>query len=142
MSTRCNIGILENNGTVTYIYCHHGGEPNDVGRLLLKHYNTEEKLRELISLGAISTLGPEIGEKHLLRPGENGNNWGITNAYHRDREEDWETHKPGTYKTENEYWEEKWAKYDYLYLMKKGTWMYSDPDNYPEQEIRQLSDVA
>lgn len=64
MSTRSNIAILNTNGTVEEIYCHNDGNPAGVGKILLEHYNTEPKVRELIALGDISILGEVIGEKH------------------------------------------------------------------------------
>jgi hypothetical protein len=36
------------------------------GQLLLKHYSDPFKLRDLIDLGDLSSLKPEIGEKHAF----------------------------------------------------------------------------
>lgn len=57
MSTRCLIGIKEND-KVRYIYCHndgyiHGG----VGETLAMHYKTVEAVNELMKLGDLSKLG-------------------------------------------------------------------------------------
>jgi len=56
MSTSCRIGIENNDGTVTSIYCHHDGYPSYVGQVLKEHYSNEEKLRELISYGDTSAI--------------------------------------------------------------------------------------
>lgn len=64
MSTRSNIGIINADGSVTTVYCHSDGYPSGVGKTLREHYNTEEKVRELLSLGDLSVLGEVIGEKH------------------------------------------------------------------------------
>ena len=63
MSTRSRIGIMNDNGTVTSIYCHYDGYPSHNGEILVQYYNTEEKIRELMNLGDISVLGPVIGVK-------------------------------------------------------------------------------
>jgi len=64
MSTRSRIGIVNKDGTVRSIYCHFDGYPEGVGETLRKHYNTPEKINELLDLGDISTLG-EFYEKDL-----------------------------------------------------------------------------
>jgi len=83
MGTRSNIGILEPNGSVTYIYCHWDGYVSHHGPILRDHYTTEEKVRALIALGSISSLGEELGEKHDF----SGSHDGVCNVYGRDRGE-------------------------------------------------------
>ena len=63
MATRSNIGILNEDGTVTYIYCHWDGYIEHNGKILSEHYTTEGKVRMMIGLGALSVLGENIGEK-------------------------------------------------------------------------------
>lgn len=61
MSTRCRIGILNKDGTVESIYCHHDGYLiGGVGEMLYMHYNTEEKVRELMKLGDMSSLDADL----------------------------------------------------------------------------------
>lgn len=62
MATRSLIGLQEKDGTIKYVYCHWDGYLEGVGAMLLKHYNTESKLRELLSRGDISTLGETIAD--------------------------------------------------------------------------------
>ena len=57
MSTRSNIGILNNDGSISYVYCHFDGYPSNVGAILLQKYDTAEKVRALIAQGNISSLG-------------------------------------------------------------------------------------
>lgn len=64
MGTRSQIGIENADGTVTGIYCHWDGYPSHNGRMLVEHYATEDRVRELMTLGDISSLNEEIGEKH------------------------------------------------------------------------------
>lgn len=64
MATRSRIGILNKDDSVDSIYCHWDGYPENNGRILVTHYTDEAKVRELIALGSLSSLGAEIGEKH------------------------------------------------------------------------------
>ena len=64
MSTRSFIGILNENQTVDFIYCHFDGYLEHNGKILKEHWNTEGKIRELLKLGDLQSLGTEIGEKH------------------------------------------------------------------------------
>lgn len=62
MSTRSTIGILNSNDTVTRIYCHFDGYLEGVGQTLKDHFNTEEKVRELLSMGDASSICGTIKE--------------------------------------------------------------------------------
>lgn len=64
MATRSRIGIAREDGKIESIYCHWDGYPTGNGKILLEHYQDEEKVNELIGLGDLSILGPEIGEQH------------------------------------------------------------------------------
>lgn len=68
MATRSTIAIRNTNGTVTAVYAHWDGYLSHNGAILQEHYNTEEKIRELIGYGDISSLGAEIGEQHSFDP--------------------------------------------------------------------------
>ena len=96
MATRSRIGIDEGDGCAVSIYCHWDGYPAHVGRILLDHYTEESKVRELLDLGDLSILGPEIGEAHDFDT--HGTRWDGANrietestpwclAYGRDRGE-------------------------------------------------------
>ena len=87
MATRSTIGIVGGNK----IYCHWDGYTENNGRILLEHYNTTEKVRELLSLGSLSILGerttPTEGSGHSFESPEEG----VCVAYHRDRGEELRT---------------------------------------------------
>jgi len=85
MATRSRIGMELENGTIKSIYCHWDGYPSHNGRILLDHYQDAEKVKELIELGDISSLGNEVSTDapHSF---ENPCD-GVTVAYHRDRGE-------------------------------------------------------
>ena len=60
MSTRSNIAILNNDGTVTAIYCHFDGYLEHNGLILSKYYSELQKARALINGGDLSVLTPNI----------------------------------------------------------------------------------
>jgi hypothetical protein len=87
MSTRARVGIENADGTITSIYTHYDGYPEHHAPILLENYATEESLRALLALGDLSSLGPELGEKHDFdEPHDVHPNW--SKAYDRDRGED------------------------------------------------------
>lgn len=64
MATRSSIAVLNDDGTVTAIYCHWDGYIEHNGRVLINHWNSNELVVELITLGDLSSLGNELGVKH------------------------------------------------------------------------------
>ena len=64
MATRSTIALEFADGTVQQVYCHWDGYLDNNGTILLNNYSDPFKLRELIDLGDISSLGPNIGEAH------------------------------------------------------------------------------
>lgn len=65
MATRSTIGIIDNRTSiVTSIYCHWDGYPENNGSILVEHWSDPAKIQQLMELGALSTLGKDIGEKH------------------------------------------------------------------------------
>ena len=64
MATRSTIALEFADGTVQQVYCHWDGYLDNNGQLLLKHYTDPFKVRDLIDLGDLSSLKPEIGEAH------------------------------------------------------------------------------
>lgn len=56
MSTRSRIGLELSDGSVISSYCHWDGYPEYNGRILRTHYNTREKVEELIDFGDCSSI--------------------------------------------------------------------------------------
>jgi hypothetical protein len=106
MATRSRIGIENEDGSVSSVYCHWDGYPSNNGKILVDHYTDREKVKELIALGSISSLKenvappalpPDIIGIRMLKefkvlpksdhtfdtPQDD-----VTIAYHRDRGED------------------------------------------------------
>ena len=96
MGTRSTIALEFADGTVQQVYCHWDGYLEHNGKILRDHYINPFILRDLIDLGAVSSLAPTVGTKHDFSrldsqmPAEKydllyGN---MTTFYARDRGED------------------------------------------------------
>ncbi len=84
MSTKSTIWMKEGNKWAG-IYCGYDGYLSGVGQILRKYYTSNSKVEDLISLGDIVHLEPEIGSKHDC----DDNDSGFVTAYNRDCEEYW-----------------------------------------------------
>jgi hypothetical protein len=102
MATRSNIGILNQDGTVNYIYCHYDGYIDYNGKTLNEHYTTEDKVRELIDLGNLSALMYSIED---------------CVAYHRDKGETKREARTCSYV---DYTKEYFEEYVYLFTPGHG----------------------
>lgn len=61
MATRSRIAFEENN-EIKSIYCHWDGYLSNNGKILFENYQTLDKVKELISLGELSSLKETIEE--------------------------------------------------------------------------------
>jgi hypothetical protein len=66
MGTRSTIALEFADGTVQQVYCHWDGYLEHNGKILFENYSNPFKLRDLIDLGDLSSLRPEVGEKHAF----------------------------------------------------------------------------
>jgi hypothetical protein len=95
MATRGTIALEFADGSVQMVYSHWDNYLAHNGRILKEHYSDPFKLAQLIELGSISSLAPEIGTNH---PFGNPHRWGtpefqafndqyggMTTFYGRDR---------------------------------------------------------
>ena len=64
MATRSTIALEYADGTVDQVYCHWDGYLDNNGRILFEDYQDPFKVQRLMDLGDISSLGPNIGDKH------------------------------------------------------------------------------
>ena len=130
MATRSNIGIVNEDGSITGIYCHFDGYPEYVGKMLLNHYNNDDIVNGLMNLGDLSILSESLysttginlysdNNRHTF----NNPQKGVCVAYGRDRGEtgsDSRTFEDlGEFENRASY---NWA--DYQYLFDNGKWMY------------------
>jgi len=113
---------------VRAVYCHWDGYLEHNGAILHKHYAASSKVNNLIALGDISSLRPEIGEKHAFSRLETpmddeaydklyGN---MTTFYTRDRGEDTPFKVFPTLKKAEDYFEGSWCEYLYVFKYKKS----------------------
>ena len=141
MGTRSMIAIQNPySRDVRAVYCHWDGYLEHNGSLLQKHYSQSPKVNNLIALGDISSLRPEIGEKHAFSRLETpmddeaydklyGN---MTTFYTRDRGEDTPFKVFPTLKKAEDYFEGSWCEYLYVFKYKKsddyqsGEWHYKN----------------
>jgi hypothetical protein len=121
---------------VRAVYCHWDGYLEHNGAILQKHYSNSPKVNNLIALGDISSLRPEIGEKHAFSRLETpmdeeaynklyGN---MTTFYTRDRGEDTPFKVFPTLAKAEDYY--TWSEYFYCFKYSKaddyqtGEWHY------------------
>lgn len=138
MATRSTIALLRDNGEVVKVYCHWDGYLEHNGELLVKYYDTPEKIEALLAHGSISSLGTCVGEKHpfdtydksklsaedlALAERAEAESW--TLYYGRDRGETGTEAK--VYKDLGEY-EAKAQFEEYNYCFIYGTWYYQSYD--------------
>src|SRR5208283_2906384 len=85
MSTRSRIAIMNDDKTIKSVYCHSDGYLSWNGKILLQHYQDEDKIKALINLGDLSSLSESIE----CPKGHSFDNRveGYTIAYMRDRGE-------------------------------------------------------
>lgn len=115
MATSSHIAIKTDTGYEA-IYCHFDGYPDYMLPLLKRYYNTEETVKELISLGDASYLQPRLkplGDKHSFADPEPE----VSVFYHRDRGEDWFHNKPKHYSLV-----ELLHRDYYVYVFEDGHW--------------------
>jgi hypothetical protein len=142
MGTRSLIAVVHGNNYKT-VYCHWDGYLSHNGRILQEHYDSA-KANNLVALGNISSLQPNIGEKHPFSKFDTdmpdqefeekyGN---MCTFYGRDRDEPYQEFKTYTSKEELvESFNNVWA--EFCYIMKDGVWYMFDQDN---TELRLLSE--
>jgi len=68
MATRGRIGLELADGSILSIYSHYDNYPEFVGLKLVEHFNTKEKVQELVDLGDISCLWTNAGWNNETLP--------------------------------------------------------------------------
>ena len=119
MATRSNIGIVNEDGSITGIYCHFDGYPEYVGKMLLNHYNNDDIVNGLMNLGDLSILSENMNP--TVPHSFNNPQKGVCVAYGRDRGEGGTNSR--TFEDLGEY-EHFGSGVDYQYLFEDGKWMY------------------
>ena len=149
MSTRCRIGIKNQDETITSIYCHYDGYPEHVGKILVENYKDETKIRKLMELGDISSLGTE--------PVANPRAWEIFNQKDFSKYSEWfkKVHPDNmcdTYKTRGEkgcdaITSETLADYykltddcsgEYVYLFEDNSWYVTESEKIKPELVTKV----
>ena len=68
MATRSRIGLQLSDDSIVSVYCHYDGYPAHNGRILCTHYDTIEKVRELIDGGDMSCARTNAGWNNETLP--------------------------------------------------------------------------
>ena len=120
MGTRSTIALEYADGTVGQVYCHWDGYLEHNGMILYKHYSDPFKLRELMDLGDLSSLGERIGSQHAFDKAPEGE----CTFYKRDRKENGVSQK--MYDNFADYVENhQYEEYEYI-LRQDGVWYVGD----------------
>lgn len=146
MPTGCAIGLKGRTGTVMAIRCHFEGYPSGVGRCLYRSYAIEERVRALIELGEIFSIGSYLSKDELP---QDANPDDFVNAYSSDQNND--ISHIVVYPNKKRYTESALDELnaDYLYLFEDGRWMiycgleWNSPSDWHElKDILKRDDVG
>jgi hypothetical protein len=87
MGTPALIGMQNPDGTIIFTSVNYDGHVRTVGRILHQHYQSIDKVEQLIGMGDVSVLGHEIGVKHNFNDRARASNGDslYTTFYGRDR---------------------------------------------------------
>jgi len=127
MGTRSRIGVMHGDN-VKSVYCHWDGYLEHNGEILQKHFDSV-KANQLVALGDLSSLRPEIGTEHAfgyhgtdISAEEYEEKYGeMCTFYGRDRGEENTGYKVHTtFEDFVECVEGSWC--EWYYIMKDGVW--------------------
>ena len=137
MATRSYISKELDDGKIKLIYCHSDGYLTHNGALLIDHFSDDEKLDELLALGDISFLAPNI------HPTKNNHNFdfskreeGVVVAYARDRGDEGMDARIISMEEVDDFFEESWANYFYIFTKDKE-WKFFNCSN---KNLRSVSE--
>jgi hypothetical protein len=135
MATRSTIALEFADGTIGQVYCHWDGYLAHNGKMLMEYYSNPFILRDLIDLGSLSSLRPQIGTKHPfsmfeanMTQDEYANLYrDMCTFYERDRGEG---SADATYFKDYEHFLVDGQEEEYDYILRnvngKATWFVSD----------------
>ena len=125
MGTRSNIGIVNEDDSITAIYCHWDGFLSYNGKMLLQHYTSTNIVNQLMLLGDLSSLNeklyPDDSKPHTFQNQQED----VCVAYGRERNESDVDCK--IFKDIGDF--ERFAgnsDAEYQYLFNSGKWTYRE----------------
>jgi hypothetical protein len=144
MATRSAIGI-KHGDRIKAVYCHYDGYLEQAGRALYTHYQSSVKVNKLISMGDMSGIGADVGEKHAFNDRSEYLADGIATQctfYGRDRGEEGTEHK--SFATEADFIDYyNGSGCEFYYLYDHGVWYYSiGKDFAPLHESNKVKELT
>lgn len=139
MSTRGRIAFQISKNEIVSIYVHFDAYPAGVGKTLLEHWNTPERVNALMALGDLSSLGSELGDKHDFAKHDHRSSSCL--AYGRDRGE--QNVSSVVCKTRAELVElakECWG--EFVYVFDGTSWSYTPVNGSKRTNFRKLTQKA
>ena len=147
MGTRSRIGVMHGDN-VKSVYCHWDGYLEHNGAILQEHYDSV-KANQLVALGDLSSLKPEIGIQHAF--GYHGTEisaedyetqfGNMCTFYGRDRGEtgtEWKTHTNFV----DFFAEVEGSWCEWYYIMRDGVWYVGNIYDKDEQFYKKLVPLA
>ena len=132
MSTRSRIGIELPNGSVLSAYHHWDGYPEWLGRILNTHYNTKEKVAELIDGGDMSSCWTnerwtnDLLDRHKEEYGP---------QYYSQRGED---SPPRLDSNLEEYFSDN---EEYAYIFRNGEWVCYNMNQFNDNKLPEVVEI-
>jgi hypothetical protein len=128
MATRSRIGIELSDGSVLSAYHHWDGMPSWLGRILKTHYNTKEKVEELIDGGDMSCCWTDDRWDNI-GDGSYGPN------YYSYRGDDCPPRLDPSVEIYLEYGEE------YAYLFRNGEWVCYNMNQFDDSKLPEIVEI-
>jgi hypothetical protein len=135
MSTRSRIGIELKNGSILSVYHHWDGYPEWLGRILNTHYNTREKVAELIDGGDMSSAWTnerwtnDVLDRHIEEYGPN---------YYSYRGED---SPPRFDKDLCEFLLPENSE-EFAYLFRNGQWVCYNMNRFDDSKLPEIVEIS
>lgn len=118
----CTIAIVNDDNTITSIFCKYDGTPEQAGETLKKYYSKKEDVQALISKGDLLDLGDTIGESHFNNtPPKNHKNLSQLQIAISDEK----------------YYSDFWRSLDYMYVYTDGKGWECQETVYDDECVRQ-----
>jgi hypothetical protein len=130
MSTRSRIGIQLSDESVLSVYHHWDGYPEWLGRILKTHYNTREKVAELIDGGDMSSCWTDTPFDYDGKASKYGPNY---YSYRGDDSPPRLDANKYDYLADGE-------EYAYLYTL-KGEWVCYDRHQFEENTMPTIAEI-
>jgi len=129
MATRSRIGIELSDGSILSAYHHWDGYPEWLGRILKTHYNTKEKVAELIDGGDMSSCWSDACWETKLPVGEYGP------EYYSQRGEDCPPRLDKNTKVFLAFGEE------YSYIFRNGEWVCYNMHQFEDNKRPEVVEI-